>query len=969
MTDLTANNAGVMTNKENLVDGNIEKEKEGLSNSELQDLVVETDTGARNPGKIASFIIIAAAFAWSIFQLWIASPLPFMVADATWLHPILPFNYNLLIINDTKARYIHLFFALLLAFLAYPAFKSSPRRYIPLADKIFAVVASFAALYLLIFYEELSLRSGMPTNIIDSIMSDKELNLSFFGYVKAFIFDDVILSIVGILLLLEATRRALGPPLMIIAAILLIYTLFGASEYIPDILRHKGHSLEKIASHQWLTSEGVFGIALGVSTSFVFLFVLFGALLDKAGAGNYFIKVAFSMLGHLRGGPAKAAVLSSGMTGLVSGSSIANVVTTGTFTVPLMRKVGFTKEKAGAVEVASSVNGQIMPPVMGAAAFLMVEYVGIPYTQVVKHAFIPAIISYIALIYIVHLEAVKSGMSVLPKRKSTATLAAKLISSGIIISSIIIFAFAVYSIIAGISLCGSCDQPVDILKYTLEENGLFGINEVNGNSHFYILGLKQIFGEHSILAISSLIAATYIYLIKFQSNYPELEKDDPDKPVVELPETGPTVKSGLHYLIPIAVLVWCLMVERLSPGLSAFWATALIMFILVTQKPMKAFFRKTEEYKKEFKAGFIDLFDGMVTGARNMVGIGVATAAAGVVVGSVSLTGVGQVLTEVIEILSGGYIVLILLFTAMICLILGMGLPTTANYIVVASLMASVIVDLGAQNGLIVPLIAVHMFVFYFGIMADVTPPVGLASFAAAAVSGGDPIKTGFQAFFYSLRTVILPFFFIFNTELILVGVDSFAHGLMVFVLSTAAILIFTSATQGYFIVRSKIYESFALLTVSAMLFLPNIFVNLVYPPFADKPATEMKATLDNAEVGERVKVFVDGKTIDGSDKQIVVTLTKKKEGDDYNKIIRDFGLVIANDGDNIIIEDVLFGSKAQSAGIDIDLTFDIDFMYSISKIGVEQSQPSMRLTYIPAFGLLALVVILQLARRKKINK
>ena len=225
---------------------------------------------------------------------------------------------------------------------------------------------------------------------------------------------DIAVACVGMLLLLEATRRALGPPLMIVASVFLIYTFAGP--YMPAMIMHKGAaSLASIANHQWISTEGVFGIALGVSTSFVFLFVLFGALLDKAGAGNYFIKVAFSLMGHMRGGPAKAAVVSSAMTGLISGSSIANVVTTGTFTIPLMKRVGFTSEKAGAVEVGSSVNGQIMPPVMGAAAFLMVEYVGISYVEVIKSAIVPATISYIALVYIVHLEALKANMRGLPR--------------------------------------------------------------------------------------------------------------------------------------------------------------------------------------------------------------------------------------------------------------------------------------------------------------------------------------------------------------------------------------------------------------------------------------------------------------------------------------------------------------------------------------------------------------------------
>jgi len=331
-----------------------------LSTEEL----IAQDVGARLPEGAMAQIIAGLALAWSLFQLWIASPLPFI--------------FRIGVLNDTETRSIHLAFALLLAFLAYPAFKRSPRDRVPLLDIAFGLVAAASAAYLFIFYEQLAQRPGNLTTL------------------------DLITACVGIPLLLEATRRALGPPLAIIALVFILYSLAGP--WMPGLLAHRGVSFTAMANHQWITTEGVFGIAVGVSTSFVFLFVLFGALLERAGAGHYFIQLAFSLLGHMRGGPAKAAVVSSALTGMISGSSIANVVTTGTFTIPMMKKVGFSKEKAGAVEVASSVNGQIMPPVMGAAAFLMVEYVGMPYVEIIKHAFLPATISYIALLYIVHLE-------------------------------------------------------------------------------------------------------------------------------------------------------------------------------------------------------------------------------------------------------------------------------------------------------------------------------------------------------------------------------------------------------------------------------------------------------------------------------------------------------------------------------------------------------------------------------------
>jgi TRAP transporter 4TM/12TM fusion protein len=718
---------------------------EGLSQKELDALVAAADTGGRTPSKPVAMFIMLVALAWSLFQLWIASPLPFMLGFG--------------IFNDTEARSFHLAFALFLAFAAYPAARGvfqtglaiavpvilsalfiygsragapiwwipvvaavvigavllgSPRQRIPVWEWLLAILGAATALYVFVYYAEISRRVGAP------------------------ILQDFVMAVIGIMVLLEATRRALGPALMIVATVFLVYTFLGPM--MPSIIAHKGNSLSEVVNHQWITSQGVFGIALGVSTSFVFLFVLFGSLLDKAGAGNYFIQVAFSLMGHMRGGPAKAAVVSSAMTGIISGSSIANVVTTGTFTIPLMKRVGFSSEKAGAVEVASSVNGQIMPPVMGAAAFLMVEYVGIPYFDVVKHAFLPAVISYIALVYIVHLEAVKAGMKGLPRAYEPPPIIQRLIGIAFTIAAICALSFAVY----------------------------------------YGMGwIRPAFGDAAAYVVFALLIVVYLGLLRIAAREVPLKMEDPSAPVSALPLPGPTVRSGLHFLLPVIVLVWALMVDRLSPGLSAFWAATFMIFILITQRPIMALMRREGDIALAVRAGFVDLVEGLVAGARNMIGIGIATATAGIIVGVVSQTGVGSSLADVVEVLSGGHIMAILLLTAVLSLILGMGLPTTANYIVVSALLAPVIVTLGQQNGLIVPLIAVHLFVFYFGIMADVTPPVGLASFAAAAVSGGDPIRTGGVAFFYSLRTAALPFLFIFNTELLLINV-TWAQGIFV---------------------------------------------------------------------------------------------------------------------------------------------------------------------------------------------
>ncbi|SFE11529.1 TRAP transporter, 4TM/12TM fusion protein [Sulfitobacter brevis] len=888
----------------------------GLSQMELDELVASSDTGGRSVSGMVGTLLLLVALAWSLFQLYIASPFG--------------------LFNDTLARSIHLGFAVFLGIMMFPAARTkfqlalgviiplalaalfmlsakdgtavwwvpipalfviatvvlgSPKDRVPVWEWALAIVGALCALYLFMFYRDIADRVGAP------------------------IMQDYVVAVTGILILLEATRRALGPALMIVASVFLLYTVMGPN--MPSIIAHKGNSLSEIVNHQWITTEGVFGIALGVSTSFVFLFVLFGSLLDRAGAGNYFIQVAFSLMGHMKGGPAKAAVVSSAMTGLISGSSIANVVTTGTFTIPLMKKVGFSSEKAGAVEVASSVNGQIMPPVMGAAAFLMVEYVGIPYFDVVKHAFLPAVISYIALVYIVHLEALKAGMEGLPRAYTPKPIVQRLIGIAFTIAVICVVSFAVY----------------------------------------YGMGwIRPAFPETAGYIVFAFISLVYAGLLYVASREKPLKMEDPDAPVTSLPLPGPTVRSGLHFILPVVVLVWALMVDRLSPGLSAFWASAFMIFILVTQRPLMAIFRGESRLVADIKAGVFDLIDGLVTGARNMIGIGIATATAGIIVGAVSQTGVGSALADVVEVLSGGNILAILLLTAVLSLILGMGLPTTANYIVVSALLAPVIVTLGQQNGLIVPLIAVHLFVFYFGIMADVTPPVGLASFAAAAVSGGDPIKTGVIAFFYSLRTAALPFLFIFNTELLLINV-TWAQGLFVFFVATIAMLLFAAATQGWFLAKNRFYESIALLLIAFTLFRPGFWMDMVSPPYVEEAPSEIVQAAADTPAGDRLRLRVAGMN-DLGDPITFVALLPIGDGATGEEKLENAGLLFREDGDKMIVDDVTYNSAAQSAGLDWD--------QEVLRVLKPVPQPSKYLMFIPALLLLGLIVFLQRGRNTR---
>lgn len=892
------------------------------------------DTGGRTPGRFTAALLTVSALAWSLFQLWIASPIPYQLG--IW------------IVSDTAARAVHLAFAIWIAFLAFPAvsgrrfgrFRLTPLLYgamtivmvvyaaalqqelvvgmhpgvalgmaltfalaawsasvssagrVPISDWLLAAAGAACALYLYVFFDEIGHRAGRP------------------------VFMDLLVTGVGLICLLEATRRALGPALMVIAVVFMVYTFFGP--YMPDLIAHRGASFNRAASQYWLSNEGVFGIALGVSTSFVFLFVLFGALLDRAGAGHYFIQVAFSLLGHLRGGPAKAAVVASAMTGVISGSSIANTVTTGTFTIPLMKRVGFRAEKAGAVEVASSVNGQLMPPVMGAAAFLMVEYVGISYVDVIRHAFLPAVISYIALIYIVHLEAMKADMQGIPPRVITPPLQ----------------------------------------KLFLFTTSVLGLIILAGVVYYGIGWLRVVFGPTANVIVGVGVLVAYLALLWNAARFPPLDATDSGAAITVLPDPRPTINSGLQFLLPLVVLIWALVVERLSPGLAAFWAVMFLIFIVLTQRPLLVLLRRQRGVPAACWQGLVDLFEGLVQGARNMIGIGVATAAAGIVVGTVAMTGVGLVLTEVVEVVSGGNLLLMLLLVAVLSLILGLGLPTTANYIIVATLMAPIVVDLGAQSGLIVPLIAVHLFVFYFGIMADVTPPVGLASFAAAAVSRGEPIMTGVYAFYYSLRTVALPFLFIFNTKLLLIGITGPVDLLVTFVSATVAMLVFAAATQGWLLTRTRWYEAVVLLLVAFTLFRPGFWMDLITPEFERVAPDAIEQMVDAAPAGGHVRLWVEGLDVDGREVSRALMLPLGADDGAASDRLQRAGMLLMQFGGQVQVSHVRFGSPAQRLGVDSGM--------AITALLVPAERPDPRWFFIPALLLLAAVLWLQMRRAQR---
>src|SRR5688572_10173239 len=506
------------------------------ASAELQELVAKADTGARKPAGFTGKLIFAVALAWALFQFWYASPLPFTLGIG--------------ILNDTEARSLHLAFAMFLAFAAWPAFDRSPRDRVPIVDWAFALAGAFAAAYFILFYRELALRPGQPTMM------------------------DIVVATTGLVLLLEATRRSVGWPMAVLALLFIGYSLFGP--YLPEVLQHKGASFPRLLSHMWLTTEGVFGIALGVSTGTIFVYVLFGTLLDRAGGGNYMMQVSFAALGHLRGGPAKVAVVSSALNGMISGSSVSNVVSGGIFTIPLMKKAGYGGIKAGAIETMSSVNGQIMPPVMGAAAFLMVEYVGVPYSEIVRNAILPATLSYIGLFYIVHLEALKLNMQPILRREPKP-------------------------------------WRVHLVRTAL---GISGTIVVVCLIYYAIRLIDSLLGAAAPYVTAVLVTALYLVATYLAAKSPDLP-DDIDIEHPQALDTWPAVKAGLHFLLPIGTLIWCLMIEELSPSLSAFWAIVVLIGLMVTQRPMIDFFRGTRT-PGAFRRGLDDVVHGFVDGSRNM---------------------------------------------------------------------------------------------------------------------------------------------------------------------------------------------------------------------------------------------------------------------------------------------------------------------------------------------------------------
>ena len=557
-------------------------------------------------------------------------------------------------------RAIHLSFIGFLGYLYYPATKHDKQR-LPVYDVFLALTVVGLSVYLILSIDQLVYRAGEP------------------------ILRDWIFGIVMVLLVLELTRRVVGSALAIIAGVFLLYAYLGP--FMPGILIHKGYSLERIFAYLYMSLNGIFGIPLGVSAEFIFLFILFGAFLEKSGAGKYFIDLAYALTGWSRGGPAKASVIASGLLGSISGSSVANAVTSGAFTIPLMKKVKYSSSFSAGVEAAASTGGQIMPPIMGAAAFIMAEFLGVPFVDIAIAALVPAVLYFVSLIMMTHFRAGRLGL-----------------------------------------------KPID--------------------------------------------------------------KD-------EIPSFWPTFIGKIHLMFPLVILI-IMIFMGFSPQRAVFSAILAMILIMLLEsvyiRLIKAEKRSLADLKNLLLQTGKSIYEAFLEGTKKAIQVAVACACAGIIVGIVTMTGLGLKLAGYIEIFSQGVLLYGLLLTMFASLILGIGLPTTAKYIVLATLVAPALMRLDVSSA-----IGAHLFILYFAIYADITPPVSLTAYATAGLAGAEPLQASIEAFKLGLSGYLIPFIFIYNPTLILMGEPFYI--ILALITATVGIIALSAAIQGFLVHTLGIME------------------------------------------------------------------------------------------------------------------------------------------------------------------
>lgn len=678
-------------------------------------------------------------------------------------------------------RMAHLGFVLAITYLLYPP-TSKGRDKFNWFDLLFTLAGAFVCGYYLVNYKDLMLRAGDYTRL------------------------DMFVGTLGILLVLEAARRVVGLPIVVILIVCLLYSYFGRS--MPGFLRHRGASFERLVTHMWFTTEGIIGIPLGVSSTFIFLFIMFGAFLEKTGIGRFFIDLGNAVAGKQRGGPAKVAVFTSALEGTVSGSSVANTVGSGSFTIPMMKSLGYRPEFAGAVEASASTGGQIMPPIMGAAAFLMAEFLNIPYVHIARAAIIPAVLYFMGVWIGVDLEAAKTGLRGLPKDQVPRLLKIMRERGQLILPIIGMIFFlstgrtptkaALYGLILAV-LAGVLKK--DVAQASTEgQRNYTTFDRISGTVIAFLAGSFAL-AEFLGTGIGEAMLLSAIPPVVYHGALRLLAGGDPDR------------KGGIYGKLD----VWGALVLPVVGAVYMFMRTGDYTSTIVYAVGM---FFLSRALTGEPQVSLRELFAALEQGARGAVGVAVACAAAGVIVGTVTLTGLGLKLATGLVDLSGGNLLLTLVFTMLTSIILGMGAPTTANYIITSTIAAPALMKLG-----VLPL-AAHMFAFYFGIVADVTPPVALAAFAGAGIAKADPFKTGVNATKLSIAAFLVPYFFVYSPDLLLINPG--VHTIRIVIGAVLGMVAVGAAVAGWFRTFSPWWERLIFFAAGLMLIDPSWQTDLI---------------------------------------------------------------------------------------------------------------------------------------------
>ncbi|MGI9413763.1 MAG: TRAP transporter fused permease subunit [Hyphomicrobiales bacterium] len=854
------------------------------------EVTVKGGAGSRSLSGMPARVCLCVAFAWIAFQIAMA------LDGVVWLRGAVGPEATFAL-TWQRTGVVHLLFALVLSALAFPLFAGSRSGGVPVYDWLLAFLGACFAAYLAVL-------AGTGVASLSRL--------------------DLIVLACGTGLFGLAVYRAAGLPLLALTALMTFYVLFGDRPFMPDGLRWPGVSTGEALRRLWTGSDGVLGRPLEVSATLVFPLVVLGALMERAGGAAYIAKAAMSLVGHFRGGAVHAAAVSSVMNALTSPGSTQAALRACRVTAPVMMRTGVPAGRAAATEVSASANGQLIPPLMGAAVFVMADAIGLDWSTVAGHALLPAAIAYAALFAMIRCDAAAPGLAVLARAPSKYAAPVRFLRSA-----------AGWILVAGGAVAA-----------------VRGLDWLNG----HLPG-----GQANAMWIAWL--AAYLVLVTFAARRPDFEHDDPDGPMAELPPFGATAMTGLYHLMPLALFAWWLGVGG-EPARAAAHAAVAMLLVAATHHPLKALIRGQYDYVGEgLRRSAGECAGGLVAAGRLMVPVAVASAAAGLILGAASLSGAGGVLGAAAEWISGGRLWLLLILLALLSMILGLGLPSAAAYIVVASIVVPLMTGLGADMGLVAPAVAVHLFAFWFAVLGNDLPLLGQSANAVAASARGDPIAIGVGAWRLDLRIAVLPFFFLLVPELLLIGVEHVRAASVIVAAVFAAIALGAVLTR-YFVIASRWWETAALAVVAVSLLAPNLWLDRIEPSYERVPPARLFSTAGTLPEGARLTFVVTGQARDGETGSTTLVVPLGAAGEGVRRIER-AGLTVNLDGPLAILERPFPGTAF--AYLNERFDFDAARRVEISEIRRATGERWPRETvYLPALALMLCIALLQRRRRAR---